>query len=59
MNSVLYTEVDMEGDIYEIDESAEKTRKNEVKFYTCGNKGEWLICFFFSFPIMIQFIPLI
>jgi hypothetical protein len=26
----LYSEIDMEGDIYEIDASAEKSRKNEV-----------------------------
>ena len=28
--SVLYSEVDMEGDIYEIDASAEKERKSKV-----------------------------
>lgn len=31
MYSVLYSEIDMEGDIYEIEQSAEKSRKNEVK----------------------------
>lgn len=29
---VLYSEIDLEGDIYEIDESAEKSRKSEVKY---------------------------
>lgn len=29
---VLYSEIDLEGDIYEIDESAEKSRKSEVMY---------------------------
>lgn len=41
---MLYSEIDMEGDIYEIDESAEKARKSEVLYMRSKKKIKLSYC---------------